>query len=154
MKYSLADYILTIQPMTTDSAFNLIFGNEGSFTIGGNGDDIGSVSASHDDDLWSTVSYATGGYVHNKNLSKVGKVNVSLNQLAPQVAKLIDLCKVWRSNGTENGLTLTLTGLSGNDNKTVFIATDSYIVKEPEQVFGNTAADQDWQFTVGELTFN
>ena len=55
MRYSLANYILTIANDNSD--VNALFGN---VQIGGEGDAVSSITVNHATDLWATEGYATG----------------------------------------------------------------------------------------------
>lgn len=144
-RYSLANHVLSIKP--NDNQINNIFG---TISIGGEGNYLESVSVSNENTLWSTTGYATGAWVHNKNLAKTGTVTISLNQLSDQVAKLITLCETYYG-GDYEGFTLTLTK---NDNTKICTCIDCYISKIPTQSFGTSAANQSWVFTCGKITFN
>lgn len=151
MRYSLASH--SVQFATDNEQITKLFGN---LQIGGEGNAIGSISASIDATLWSTKTYATGAWVHEKNLSRSGKVTLSISQLAPVVAKLITLCNMFYKdvedgvdNNSINGLTINI--MQGS--KQVAICEDCYPTKIPSQDFGESAADQNWEFTSGRITF-
>lgn len=145
MKYSLADYVLSITP--SDPSLSSIFG---TISIGGEGSTVGSVSFSRNQNMWETTSFATGGYVHNKNLSKTGACSLTLSQLANEVIRLIQLSDV-HYGGDYLGLTLALTSRDGNK---VVDASDCYIVKVPAQTFEASAGNQTWEFTCGTISFS
>lgn len=142
MKYSLANYILSID--ADDAAIRSMFG---AISIGGEGDAIGSISLSVGE-MWSTKGYATGAWVHEKSLDRHGTASVSINQLSPTVAKLIQLAKLYYGEDY-NGFTLTITDISGNK---IATCTDCYITGIPQQSFGTSASDQTWSFTCGRIT--
>lgn len=144
MKYSLAKYILTIS--ANDPKIRDIFDE---LTFGGDGSLVGSITFSRSNNMWETTSFATGGYVHNKNLSKVGSVDLSLNQLAKGIRQLIDASEAFFGSDYE-GFTLTLTT---NEGQKVASAISCYITKTPNQVFENQAQSQTWSFTCGEVNF-
>lgn len=145
MKYSLANYILSVEPNDTTlrSAF-------GTISIGGEGNHVGEISAEHSTNQWSTEGYATGAWVHNKSLDRTGTIALQLNQLTPQIAKLIKMCMTFY-DADYDGFTLSL---STSDGSVVCRAIDCYLTKIPAQVFGNAAANQTWTWTVGQLIFN
>lgn len=146
MKYSLASYILSIQ--SNDSNLRTLFQN---VSIGGEGSALDNIKASYDNgDLWSTTGFSTGAWVHNKNLSRTGTVEVSISQLSDKVAKFKQMCGVFY-NGEYDGFTLSLADNLGNK---VFTAVDCYLTKIPDQEFGKEAAMQTWTFTCGEITFD
>ena len=144
MRYSLAKYILTIS--ANDVRMQDIFKE---LTIGGDGSLVGSVTFSRNSSLYETTGFATGGYVHNKNLSKIGTVTLSISQLAKSVGKLIAASEAFYG-ADYDGFTLTLTT---NEGEKVASAIDCYIQKTPDQVFESQASQQSWSFTCGEINF-
>ena len=164
MKYSLAKYIVTISP--SDDYYKEFFGEviingtksyqENSTQLNQmNGDAVDSIEVSIQNDLWSTQAYATGAWVHNKNLSKTGTVNLSLSQLAYQVAKLKSICQNYYNNNYDDpSFIITITENSAGATKQVCQCIDCLPTKIPQQSFGSTASNQTWSFTSGEITFN
>ena len=144
MKYSLANYVLSIKP--NDEFINSTFG---TISIGGEGSYLDTVTISTSNSLWSTDSYATGAWVHNKNLARNGSVTVTINQMSDAVAKLKQMCKTFYG-GDYNGFTLTLTN---NNVENVATCIDCHISKIPDQTFGSSATNQSWEFVVGQITF-
>ena len=144
MKYQLSNYILNIK--CNDNALNDIFG---VISIGGEGSATDSISVSHSDTLFTTTGYATGGWVHDKNLSKVGTAEITLNQLSAAVARFIQLCNLYFGSDYD-GLTISVTDIEGRE---VATCIDCYPTKIPTQQFGKTATDQTWSFTCGKITF-
>ena len=55
MRYSLANYILSVKP--DDPAINAMFG---TISIGGEGNAVGSITLETSNDMWQTKGYATG----------------------------------------------------------------------------------------------
>ena len=143
-RYSLANYILSIEPQ--DQTLKQMFG---TISIGGQGSAVGSVKVAQQTDMWSTKGYATGAWVHSKNLDRHGTCNVTLKQLSNEVMKFIKLCNVYYTANFD-GCTLTLTDAKGNK---VATCEDCYIQKISDQEFGEEAADQDWAFTCGKVSF-
>lgn len=143
-RYSLANHILSIE--SNDPAIRNMFN---VISIGGEGSYTGSINVSQQNNLWETEGFATGGWVHNKNLSRCGTVTVNLSQLAEQVAKFIQLCNTFYSADYE-GFTLTITT---NEGRKIATCTDCYIQKIPDQNFSETAGRQDWTFTCGHIAF-
>ena len=84
-RYSLANYILSIKP--NDPALSAF----GEVTVGGEGNYHDNITISIDATMFSTTGYATGAWVHNKNLSKVGTASVSLSQLSTKLPSLFSL---------------------------------------------------------------
>lgn len=145
MKYSLANYILSIE--SNDASIKRMFG---TISIGGEGSALDSITLSIDGDIFTTAGYATGGYVHNKSLDRHGTATLVLNQLSDKVGRLIQLAKLSLS-GDYDGFTLSLSDIDGNK---IATCVDCYIRRIPEQVFGSSAATQSWQFTCGQINFN
>lgn len=144
MRYSLANYLLSLK--SENGEINEIIG---SVTIGGEGSAVGLISVEYNESLWSTTGFPTGGYVHNKNLSKTGQITVSINQLSDKVAKFIQLCNI-SYGGNDDSLTISI---SDNDaNQIICSAIDCYITKIPNQEFGASASEQSWVFTCGKIT--
>lgn len=143
-RYSLANYIISISP--TDSALRSMFG---TISIGGEGSYLGNISVSQNSNLWSTKGFATGGWVHDKNLDRTGQASLQLNQLSPAIAKLVKLFNIFYA-GDYAGSTITVTDLNGNK---VVNCSDCYIQKVPDQVFGESSENQTWSFTCGRVTF-
>lgn len=145
MRYSLANYICTIK--SSDSDLVRFYGG---VTIGGQGTETDSLSATRKDDLYNTTSYATGGYVHSKNLSKVGTISITLSQLSKNVGYLKELLNAYTVNDY-SGLDISL---DTNDGTNILKAIDCMPVKIPQQQFTNSAGTQTWEFTCGEINFN
>lgn len=144
MKYSLANYILSIEP--NDPRIREMFG---TISIGGEGSYVGSVTLRRSNNMFDTTSFATGGWVHNKNMSRVGSVSLTLNQLSDKVMKFIKLSETFLT-GDFDGFTLSL---MSNDSVKVANAIDAYIVKVPDQEFADSASNQTWEFTCGQVNF-
>lgn len=145
MKYSLANHILSVKP--NDAAIDSMFG---TISIGGEGSYLDSINIRKDRAMWNTEGYSTGAWVHNKDMSKIGTVDVSLNQLTDIVAKFITLCETYYT-GDYEGFTLTVTR---NDGTVLCTCIDCYITKIPDQSFTNSASNQTWTFTCGQVNFN
>lgn len=144
-RYSLANYQLTIE--ANDPSLASMFG---SITIGGEGQHVGSVSFARTNNAFNTTSFATGAWVHNKNLSRVGTVSLSLNQLSNHIQTLMRMSDAFLTNDYD-GFTLTLTSLTGEK---VADAIDAYITRVPAQTFAESAEMQTWEFTCGKVNFN
>ena len=145
MKYSLANYILSIQP--NDATLRTMFSN---VSIGGEGSAIDSITITLNDNLWKTTSFATGAWVHDKHLGRTGTATISISQLSDRVAKFKQMCNIF-FNGEYDGFTLSLVDNTGNK---VCTCADCYIQKIPDQEFKDTAQMQTWTFTCGEITFD
>lgn len=143
-RYSLATHILSFT--SNDNTINDIFG---TVSIGGEGSALDSIRIRLNENLWSTQGFATGGWVHNKNLSKAGTVEITINQLTDAVYKFIQLCNTYYA-GDYEGLTITL---SNNDGREICECIDCYIQKIPDQEYASTAQNQTWSFTCGKITF-
>lgn len=145
MRYSLANYILSIKP--DDPEINALFG---TISVGGEGSAIGSITVQTQQNIWQTTGYATGAWVHHKDLSRIGTCEVRINQLTDAVAKFKKMCAMFYQ-ADYAGFTLSL---SDNEGNKVCDAIDSYIVKIPAQEFGSQATDQTWSFTCGQIVYN
>lgn len=145
MKYSLANYILSIQP--NDTTLRTMFSN---VSIGGEGSASDSIVITLDNDIWKTSGFATGAWVHDKHLARNGKVTISVSQLSEKVAKFKQMCNIFY-NGEYDGFTLSLVDNTGNK---VCTCVDCYITKIPDQEFKESAQMQTWTFTCGEITFD
>lgn len=144
MRYSLADYTLSIIP--PDS----VAGVFSEIKIGGNGKYVGSINISYDKSLFEIESYATGAYVFNKNLARNGTITISLNQLCEEVALLKSMINVLYENDYD-GFTI---GVYQRDTNAVASCIDCYPVKIPDQAAESTAQMQSWQFLSGKITMN
>ena len=152
MRYALTDYKLAI---TLPDVLAGILGLS-ELTIGGEGSYLDVIEIEYDNDMWTTEGDATGSWVHNLNLSKVGKATVTLNQMSDKIARFKRICNLFyslTSEGTSDydGLTMVLTDMK---NQVVATINDSFIQKIPRQAFGQTADKQAWVFTCGKITFN
>lgn len=150
-RYSLSKYTVTIT--TDDEAVNnlLIGSNTKVLTIGGNGSYTENITVSLANNLYNTSGYATGGYVHDKNLSRVGTVAISLSQLSAEVQKFINLCNhLIDPNNEEIELTITVYEAG---KAPVAKCTGCVPSKIPDQSFGATATNQTWVFNAGIIEF-
>lgn len=145
MKYSLTNYILSIEPQ--DSQIKNMFG---TISVGGEGSYLDSISLSIANEMFTTQGYSTGGWVHTKNLDRHGTATLTLNQLSDKVGRFIQLAKISFS-GDYDGFTLTLSDIDGNK---IATCIDCYISKIPDQTFGSSAATQSWSFTCGQINYN
>ena len=142
MKYSLADYVLSIK--TNDASLKPF----GTITIGGEGTALDSISIDYANDMWETTSFATGAWIQNKNLARNGTIELTLSQLSDQVAKFIQLVNVFRS-GDYKGLTVSLVDSTGTQ---IADCVECYFTKIPTQEFGDRAGMQTWRLTAGQIT--
>lgn len=145
MKYSLANYILSIQ--SNDSSLSSLFQN---VYIGGEGSALDNITISMNSEMWSTSGFATGAWVHNKNLNRTGTVSINISQLSTNVMRFKQMLSVFYG-GDYEGFTLSLTDSTGAK---VATCIDCYVIKIPDQAFGNDAGMQSWSFTCGEITFD
>ena len=144
MRYSLTNYILSLEP--NDPQIKSMFG---TISIGGEGSYVGSVSFNRQANMFDTQGYATGAWVHNKNLSRVGTATVQLNQLSDAVSKFIKLAETFYS-GDFDGFTISLVSITGEK---VASGIDSYFTKVPSQDFAESAGNQTWELTCGQVNF-
>lgn len=145
MKYSLTNYILSIDP--NDSAIKQMFG---TVSIGGEGSYLDSITLSNASNIFDTQGYATGGWVHNKSNDRHGTATISLNQLSDRVSRFIQLAKLSLS-GDYEGFTLSLSDINGNK---IATCVDCYITKIPDQTFTASAQNQSWEFTCGQINYD
>ena len=150
MRYSLADYIVTIEP--NDEAIKSFFG---TLSIGGgnSGNCVGSISLSIVQNLWETTGYATGGWVHNKNYDRHGTCSIQINQMSPEVRSFVDLCNHYFS-GDYGSVTITVTAARGEEIVPIATCADCYIQKTADQTYGPSAENQNWVFTCGQIVYN
>lgn len=152
MRYSLASHSVKI--VSNKPEFITLFDK---IQIGGEGNAIGAINVAYDNAMWNTKGYATGAWVHEKNLSRVGKVTISINQLSPTVTKFITCINYFYGDAPKNELDnnsiegLTLTVMQGINQ--IALCEDCYITQIPSQDFGESSADQSWVFTSGCITF-
>lgn len=152
MRYSLSDYRLSI---TVPNSLSGLLGLS-EFSIGGEGSYLDNIDTGYDNDLFTTEGDATGSWVHNKNLSKVGKVTVTINQMSEKVARFKRLCNLFYSatsdsNEEYDGLTMVLTDMK---NQVIATMVDCFIVKIPNQRYGQKAETQAWVITCGKISYN
>ena len=146
MRYSLASYILAATSDNSD--IKNIFQD---VTIGGEGDALSSITIQVNDKLWETESFATGAWVHNKNLSRTGTVEISISQLSDKVAKFKTFVNhFYDSSFDDSSITMTLQDSTG---ASIAICEDCYPTQIPSQEFGSKSTDQRWIFTCGRITF-
>lgn len=160
-RYSLADYIVTIK-LPSANALPSEYANLANkeIKIGGPGESIGSIgsfigqiSITRSNNQWDTNGDVTGSWVHNQNLSKVGTVEIQINQVSDNVIRLIQLCNIYNTTSIREGLSITVTPATGESTTTYADCVDCYPTKIPNQVFGSTAANQTWSFTCGMVNF-
>ena len=164
-RYSLADCLVTIDfPGITDGDRSI---PQRTFTIGGPGDSneagsyMGEIKITRAVEAFTTEGDYTGSYVHNRNLNKTGTVELTIRQVSDKILQLLyianayegALLKNFRSSG--KGLTITVqVGSNYNGVQDTFITcSDCMINKIPDQVYGETAATQDWTFTAGIIEY-
>jgi len=146
MTYALSDYQLTIDCNDPEMKRAI-----GSITIGGDGEQnaLDTISVTYKDNLWETESYATGAWVHNKNLSRVGTIKLNLNMLSDYTGQLTTLTKYYYNAKSYKALTLTVTDRAGNN--TMAYATDCFPEKLPDLSLQASAQMNEWTFTCGQI---
>ena len=150
-RYSLANYTLAI---TLPSELATILGLTGSesLVVGVEGSYLDTFAVELDNDMFSTKGDATGSWVHDKNLSRVGKAEISLNQLSDRVAKFKKIVNIYYQSGTDyDGVNLSLVDNQGNE---IANCVDCYFIKIPRQEFGQESGNQTWSLTCGQITFS
>ena len=157
--YSLADYVVTLK----GDRGNNIAGNIPEISIGGpaestglassgNGSGfIGSITISREPDAWTLEGDVTGGFVHNRNLSRIGTVNISINQVSDKVRQLKTVMNIVEK--TEAVYPFNITVTNAYTNEVVASCTSCLIRKTPNQVFGERATMQEWVFNAGVVEF-
>lgn len=148
-KYSLSKYILSIKPSTNLASAIADFG---TITIGGEGSYLDTVSINPQGTMWRTTGFATGGWVHDKNLDRTGTVSITLNQMSDAIQKFIRLCETFYESDYD-GFTITLT-TNDVDKRVIATCIDCYIQGIPNQSFQSSAQSQTWTFTCGKITFS
>lgn len=149
MKYSLASYKVAIS--ANDQQIRDILGE--AFVIGGQGSAVGQISVELDNDMWTTEPFATGAWVHNKNLAKTGKVNIQISQLSEDEIRLRNLFNIYYTNNLSEGVTLSITNNDETNPVEVASCTDCYLTKIPATIFADAAQNDEWIFTCGEIIF-
>lgn len=150
-RYSLANYTLAI---TLPSELATILGLTGSesLVVGGEGSYLDTFVVELDNDMFSTKGDATGSWVHDKNLSRVGKAEISLNQLSDRVAKFKKIVNIYYQSGTDyDGVNLSLVDNQSNE---IANCVDCYFTKIPRQEFSQESGNQTWSLTCGQITFS
>lgn len=150
-RYSLANYTLAI---TLPSELATILGLTGSesLVVGGEGSYLDTFVVELDNDMFSTKGDATGSWVHDKNLSRVGKAEISLNQLSDRVAKFKKIVNIYYQSGTDyDGVNLSLVDNQSNE---IANCVDCYFIKIPRQEFSQESGNQTWSLTCGQITFS
>lgn len=147
-RYSLAEYRMqvVVPKDVTGTELLLTFGGpgenqEGSF--------VGQIAVSRSSDTWTTDGDVTGSWVHNKSLNKTGTISLQIRQVSDDIIRLISLARLYEENNPEAGCEITI--LRGD--VIVERGTDCYLTRVPEQVKGDTAEMQTWQWTCGRITF-
>ena len=148
-RYTLANYTLTITP----SAELKAAGFSDTISVGGEGDYIGTITAGNgQSNVWSTTGYATGAWIHTKNLNRTGSISVTVSQLADQVIYFIRLVNTYFTAANVGGLTMTISDASNND-RAVVEAIDCFPTSIPDISYAASAGSLNFEFTCGRLTF-
>lgn len=150
-RYSLANYKVALTLPSDFAAEVGLTGNE-ALTIGGEGSYLDSVTVEMDNDTYNTKSDSTGSWVHDVNLSKTGKVTITINQMSDKIAKFKKITNLYSlSNVDYEGVTIAI-----DDNKANHIVncSDCYFQKIPNQEFNQEAGTQAWVLTCGKIEFN
>lgn len=144
-RYSLAEYTMKV----------IVPGFEKPLTFGGPGNNqsgsfIGQITVSRNVDTWTTEGDATGSWVHNKSLNKTGTVSLQIRQVSDDIIKLITLARLYENTDPETGCNIFIY----RGDQAVETCTDCYLTKVPDQVMGDTAEMQTWQWTCGKIEYN
>lgn len=156
--YSLADYIVTLSFTDGDMTGQKIsIGGpaEASGVSGSNaeGGFIGSIAVSRTNPAWSIDGDVTGGFVHNRNCSRIGEVVIQIRQVSDKVRLLKEVLNRYEQSSRPRPFNILVTD-AYNSSKWVAKCTSCLISKIPNQVFGESAAMQDWAFNAGIVEFN
>lgn len=153
-RYSLADYKVSISfpaglkaGLSTDP---LEIGGPGN--NGEDGSFVGTIKLARATNTWETEADPTGSWVHNKNLDRHGTVTLSIRQISDDIIRLIMIARAIENDQTlKKGCKIDVYGA---DTQLVATAEDCYIVKIPEQNYGEKAQTQEWEWTSGRIKFN
>ena len=154
MRYSLADYAVTIK--TNDATLAGVLGNNGTYTIGGSGNPLEQITIDVTEDMWTTESFATGAYIHNQNLSRIGKITIRLSQISEYTDVFKNIVQL-HYTGNYNGLTVSVVKINNVDKSvvsTICTGEDCYFTKIPSQEYGKTAGMDDWVLTCGVISYS
>ena len=151
MKYSLANYILSIK---IPQELKAVFGED--FIVGGAGDNqrgsyTTSIDVSRNQDLYTLKADATGSWVHEKNLNQSGTISVNLNQMAPVGAKLTKLFYALSAYSGNQEITMTI---CGNDSTPIITANDCVLANIPDLQLQSSVNDRTWTFNCGQVIYN
>jgi len=148
MRYSLADYVLTISiPQKLRTALGIT-----TISVGGEGSYLDNFSFSMRKDTWETQGDDTGGWIHTKSYNRIGDASLTLNMLSEQVVQLTRLFNIYfSSEQLDEGVTITLSDASSN---TVVTCNDCYVKRIPDLSIQASPGTRTWQFTCGQIIFN
>lgn len=153
-RYSLADYIMTVRVPAIGNlaAEEISIGGPGE---NGEGSCVGEIKVTRRTDMWTTEGDPTGSWVHNKNLDKTGTIELNIKQVSANVQKLMMICSAYESLNTKAaGLTITINPANDDGATTDYITgVDVFIQKIPDQDYSDTAKDQQWIFTCGQVKY-
>lgn len=150
-RYSLANYTLAIT-LPSDFAAEIGLSENESLIVGGEGSYLDSFSVEMDNDLYTTKGDATGSWVHDKNLSRTGKVTITLSQLSNKVAKFKKIVNLYyQANSEYDGVQLSL---ADNQSGNIVNCSDCYFQRIPTQEYGSESGTQAWILTCGQITFS
>lgn len=147
-RYSLAEYTMkvTVPADVTGSEVVLTFGGPGENQLGSF---IGQITVARNNDTWSTEGDATGSWVHNKSLNRTGTISLQVRQVSDDIIRLITLARLYENSDPETGCLIDIY----RGTTPVEQGIDCYLVKVPDQVKGDTAEMQTWQWTCGKIEF-
>lgn len=153
--YSLADYTLKIDfPAAVAAKLGGYLDGTG-LTIGGPGESregsfLGQIRIRRNTDTWSTQADPTGSWVHSKTLDRTGTVELNIREVSDTILKLIYICQIYEDDLTGlDGMTITIF----NGTRTVATANDCMITKVADQEHGETAVEQSWAWTAGQIMY-
>lgn len=157
MRYSLADYILSIKIPDSLRGIFTSTDNESDnrISIGGDGSYLGSIKVSTEE-IYKVEGDATGSWIHTKSKNKTGSLSVEISQLADSTLKLTRLFETYFSADTiTEGLTITISKAVGSGNSSdVCTLIDCYISQMPDGSWEESAKTMEWKFVCGKITYS
>lgn len=153
-RYSLSDYIVTINIKDIDSNLSQLVGE--TISIGGEGSYVGSISLKYlnNNGMYNIDADDTGSYVYNRSLNLSGQIDISLNQISPAATKLRTIFNYYLSQDLLNPFTITLSQSNADGTQTkISNMIDCMITSLPEQKYESSAGMQTWSIQCGKLIF-
>lgn len=150
MKYCLADYLLSIK-LPSNFAILVGLGENQNLVIGGEGSYLDSITLEYNQDMVTTKGDNTGSWVHDVNLNRTGKATISIHQMSDAVAKFKKIINLFYTHNFTDGCQISLSDNLGNE---VASGQDVLFVGIPNQEMKTESDFQNWELTIGRLTYN